>query len=117
MRLGWRILAGIAVLLACVSCTELKRVPRPEVNAQQLVGHEIRVTTTDGRILEFRLLTVTDDALIGTVAEVSLDEIALVERHDVSLWKTACLVTGGLAAAYAIGILYFLLTFDQSTWP
>jgi hypothetical protein len=102
------------VLLTCVSCTQLKTVPSPEVNAQRLVGHQIRVTTVDGRTLQFLLETVTNDALVGApetriihnravvvTERVRLDEVARVEQCQVDFAKTA----GVVAVLAALGLV------------
>lgn len=105
-------LCGLAVVLAVlagVSCTRLERVPLPEIDAEQLVGRPIRVTKTDGRVLEFELTAVSDDALLGRWERVRLDEIAQVERRDVSVWRTAGAAAGVVAAAVAVGFAVFLV--------
>ena len=102
---NWRILVGVALLLICGSCTRLGRVSDPEVNAQQSVGHDIRVTMIDGRVLEFRLLEVTEDALIGEGHELQFDKIAFVERPVASFWRTACCLLGGIGTALAVLVI------------
>ena len=119
VRSTWHIVAAAVALLSCVSCARMEPVPQPEVNAQELVGHEIRVTTLDGTVLEFWLSDVTEDALIGEHHEVAFDNIALVERRGDIDWKTArscCLVLGkgaavALVAAAAL-LVAFALNFD-----
>ena len=57
----------------------------------------------DGRILEFRLTEVTEDALVGVSEEVRFDEIALLERDKAVLdSKKACLVSGYVAGGWLI---------------
>jgi hypothetical protein len=109
MRGSWRTLAVAAVMMASLSCTRLETVSSPEVNAQGLVGHQIRVTTTDGRILEFELSMVTDDALVGGSERVRFDEIAVVERRDVSVWRTAAVAAGVVAVSAAVAFVVFLV--------
>jgi len=105
-RRGARIAVAVGLSLTCASCASLEGVPQPELNAQQLVGHQVRVTTIDGRILEFELTMVTDEGLIGLLDRVRFDEIALVERSDVSVWRTVCLVAGGLSVLAALYVAY-----------
>lgn len=117
LRGSWRIATVALMLLSCVSCTRIETSPPPDVHAQQLVGHQIRVTTVDGRILEFKVEMVTDNALVGVRThftrdrrvrvpeQVRFDEIAALERRDFSFWRTACVV-----AACAAGLLVWLMT-------
>jgi hypothetical protein len=113
---SWCALATAMVMLTCLSCTRLERVSLPEIDAQQLVGKQIRVTTTDGRILEFELTAVADDALVGRWERVRFDEIAVVERRDISVWRTvgtagavAGTVVGVVAMAMGVAFLVFLV--------
>jgi hypothetical protein len=95
--------------LACVSCTRLEAVPLPQYNADDLVGHQVRVTTTDGRVLEFEVATVTDDAISGEGERVEFGEIEKLERRAVSGWKTAAAATGAVAVAAAVALVVFLV--------
>ena len=114
-RLIWSAVAAAAILLSCASCMQLERVQHPEVDAQELVGRMIMVTTIGGQVHEFRLLEVTEDALVGEFERIPFDTIALVERRDLSLWKTMLLVGGGavvaLAALAGVFVL-MLITWD-----
>jgi hypothetical protein len=96
-------------MLACVSCTRFESVPLPAIDTEELLGRQIRVTTTDGRTLEFELIAVEDDALVGRRERVTFDEISRVERRDVSAWWTAGAVVGVVAVAGAVGIIVFLV--------
>ena len=88
------------ILLSCVSCASLEPVPRTEANAQQLIGQDIRVTRTDGSILEFRLLEVTEYALLGETQQVLFADVALLQRRgrDFNLLKNGCFQVGAGAA-------------------
>jgi len=99
----------ILLMPACLSCTRLERVALPQYNADNLVGREIRVTTIDGRVLEFEVEAVTDDALVGRRERVRFDEIAQVERREVSVLGTAGAVAGVVAVAAAVGFVVFLV--------
>ena len=99
-----RVAALAVILLSCVSCAHLEAVPRTEANAQQLIGQEIRVTTIDRQILEFRLLDVTENALIGESEQVRFDDIALLERRGFNIMKNKCLLMGAGAAGMFLAI-------------
>jgi len=104
--------AAAVVLLGCVSCTELQRVPHPNVNAQQLVGHEIRVTTIDGQAYTFRLEAVAEDTLVSEFAQIPLDRVATVERRGVSFWKTVRVAGTNVLAALGAAVFVSAATFN-----
>ena len=124
-RGGWLAAATALMLLTCVSCTQLKGVASPDINAQELVGQQVRATTVDGRVLQFTLETVTDDALVGVptkriVADrvvlvterVRFDQIALLERYEFNLGKTL-----GAVSVIALGLLVgFAIAMSQAEW-
>jgi len=101
-------LPGILVMLACLSCTRLETVPLVRLDADDLLGRPVRVTTTDGRVLEFTVETVTDDALIGATERVGFGEIAHIERREVSVLGTAGVVAGVIAVTVAAGFVVLL---------
>ena len=111
----WRVAAVAIVLLSCVSCARLERVPQPEADGHELIGGQIRVTTRDGEVLELWLLDVTEDAFVvqsvadsvGAPREVKFDNIALVElRSGVDWnWRTFFLVVGGGLVVLAVVIV------------
>ena len=113
-RLIWSAVAAAVVLLSCASCMQLERVQHPEVDAQELVGRMIMVTTIGGQVHEFRLLEVTEDALVGEFERIPFDTIALVERRDFDVWKTVLLVGGGSVVALAALAGVFLIA--MMTW-
>ncbi len=111
LRVFRRAVVAAVVLLGCASCTELQRVPHLDVNAQQLVGHAIRVTTIDGQVYEIRLLEITEDALVSEFQRIPFDKIALVERRNISFWRTVGCVGGGalVGALAALGVLLLVM--------
>ena len=116
VRTIWCAVAAVT-LLTCVSCSQLEQVPQPEVNAHQLIGKNIRVTTIDGQVYEFQLSEVTEDELVGGLVRVAFDEIALVERRDVNFGKTVCLIGVGAAATAAMSVVLFLILFAATFDP
>ena len=111
-------MAALAVvLLGCPSCARLEAVPITAPDAQQLIGQDIRVTTIDGQVLEFRLLDVTEDALGGDFQHVRFEDVALLERRGKGLPRDACLLAGGMVGAAAgalLVIVWFLYEFAKS---
>lgn len=104
-RVGWVVMLAV---LAGLSCTRLETVPLPQFNADGLVGREVRVTTTGGRVLEFEVEAVTDDALVGRRERVAFDGIAQVERREISGWRTAAAAAGVVAVAATVGFVVLL---------
>jgi len=102
-------LAVMAIAMACGSCSYFDAVPNVDVCAQGLVGYEVRVTTLQGRTLEFLLIDVTGDAVVGEFHIVPFDEIRTLERKRVDPWKTIALLTG-FAAGFATATLLWLWT-------
>ena len=108
---GWTrgcLWTALLVSAACASCTRLERVPLPQYDAADLVGHEVRVTTTDGRVVQFEVETITDDAISGDGRSVAFSEIERLERREVSGWRTAGAVTAAVAVAAAAALVVFL---------
>ncbi len=101
------VLAAV-ILMSCVSCTELRLVSHVGADAHQLVGHKIRVTTIDGDVLEFRLLEITEDALVGESQQVQFDNVAVVRQSVSTFWRDACLAMVAVAA----GIVILLIRLD-----
>jgi hypothetical protein len=102
-----RILAAATLLVVCASCGHFESVSDPDIRAEELVGHEVRITKTDGRVLVFRVLEVTEDAFVGEFHRARFDEIAAVERHDYDVGKAA----GLLMVAAGAWALWAALTF------
>lgn len=109
-----RIAALAVVLLSCVSCAHLEAVPSTDADAQQLIGHDIRVTTMDGQILEFRLAEVTESALTGKFEQVRFEDIALLERRDSNILNTAWFWVGAGAATMLLAVVLFAYGLSQS---
>ena len=106
--------ALVVVLLGCVSCAHLETVPSTDANAQQLIGQDIRVTTMDGQILDFRLLDVTEEALVGESRQVRFDDVALLQWRDSSVMKSACLKVGAGAAGLLIALVWFAYELNKN---
>ncbi len=100
----------IAAFMA-MSCTSYKVVEPPGIeNIENRVkkGDTIRVVTTDGRDVKFKVTAVTSDAIVGENQRVLFSDIATLERQEVSTAKTVGLVGGILvgAALLFFGVLY-----------
>jgi hypothetical protein len=75
--------------------------------SEDLVGWQVRVTTTDERVLVFRVIEVTEDTLVGEFQRARFDEVAAVERREYYAGETAgtlAMILGALALL--VGLLY-----------
>ena len=101
-----------AVMLA--ACTSLQTVPIEAGRAPEGVGpgDEVTVTTMRGEKLEFEVVRVDADALVGEDAQVAFEDIATLEVERPAPGKSAGLVAGGLAIviAVAVGVFFFIVT-------
>jgi hypothetical protein len=99
-----RVLFAVALFLGCASCGGFESIPPADLRAGDLVGHQVRVTTTDGRTLVFRVVDVTDSALVGEFERARFEDVALVERREYQPMGTVAALLGG--AALLLGLLY-----------
>jgi hypothetical protein len=117
-----RILEKLLVITVCASlmaCTTLRSVPdwqTPAAPVQKVdqglkPGDKLIVTTAGNLKAELAFVGLTTDTLQGTagkdqkVVETSRDQIILVERREISAWKTTGLVaTVVIVALLAIGL-------------
>ena len=109
-----QVAALAAILVSCVSCAHSGAVRPTEAAAQELIGWHIQVTTTDGRILEFQLLDVTEDALIGRSEHVRFDDVASLEWQDTTITRSPWFWVGVGATSVLLAIVWFLIELDRS---
>jgi hypothetical protein len=97
----------VAIATACASCSAFDTVPNVDVCAEGLIGHEVRITTAQGRTLEFLVLDVTEDAVVGELHVVPFGQIRTLERRRFDPWKVVALTTGFAAGFIAATIIWF----------
>ena len=104
------VLLMIASLLS--GCTTLHPVSyEPKSISQNLhPGDDIRVTTRDGRVLEFTVKEFTERSISGEKERVALPDILQIERRELNPGKSALLI-GGIAAT---AVLIYAITFFAS---
>ena len=112
VRLG----KNAAVLLLNASlvsgCTTLRPVSyEPKSVPQNLnPGDDVRVTTRDGRVLEFTVQEFTEHSISGEKERVALSDIVQIDRRELNPGKSALLI-GGIAAT---ALLIYAITFFAS---
>lgn len=102
------IAAVVVAALVVASCTTTRPIdpgaPASLVDAVQ-PGDRVKITTRDGRGLEFEVVSVEPDALVGAEQRVARDEIASLEVTHTSVAKTTALVGGGYLAFFLVMVL------------
>jgi hypothetical protein len=93
------------VLIICLlvaSCTSYKVVPISDnIGSDIHEGDRVKIVTKDGRDLEFKVVSVTSEGVIGENQQViRFSDVAKLEKEEVSAAKTAGL-TGGIVLALA----------------
>ena len=96
---------ALALCLLLCACSRFEPVQDPVAQTNELIGYEVRVTTTEGRVLRFVLRDVTESKLVGDLHTVRLKKVAKVERWHFSIMRTALLFVT-LAGLYALPALW-----------
>jgi len=100
----------IIVAFTAVSCTSYKVVEPPRIETKVKEGDTIRIVTTDGRQVKFKVTAISSDAIAGESQHILFSDIAKLEIQQKSPTKTAGLVGGILlgTAALFFGIVYLI---------
>jgi hypothetical protein len=111
-----RLSKNAAVLLLIASlvsgCTTFHPVSYETKSVPQNLhpGDDVRVTTRDGRVLEFTMKEFTERSISGEKEQVALSDIVQIERRELNKGKSALLI-GGIAAT---AVLIYAITFFAS---
>lgn len=108
---GTRLISVVMIVaFTAVSCTSFKVIEPPRVENRVKKGDTIRIATTDGRQVKFKVTAITSDAIVGENQHIVFSEIDKLEIQHRSTAKTAGLVGGALlgAAAFFFGIVYLI---------
>lgn len=117
MRTKYLLVMLLSASLLASSCATVRDVPLPPVvDATHLpdvhVGDRVEVIRRNGASERFRITAIQGDALLGKTARVDYSDIASIEVHRISLWRTSGVVVGVLVAA-AGAALYALVRADR----
>ncbi len=96
---------ALALFLVLGACSRFEPIQDPVAQTHELIGYEVRVTTTEGRVLRFVLRDVTQSELVGDLRRVRLDKVAKLERWHFSIVRTALLLVV-FAGLYALPALW-----------
>jgi len=105
-------LAVFLLILAIIatSCASYVKVHSEPINIQSLLkkGDTVRIVTKDNREIEFIVIEVSDEAIIGENEKVLFTDIFILEEMSVSAGENAGIVIGTTAGAAAGGFLYYV---------
>lgn len=102
----------VFVLAVFGGCTAYRPVEMPPGGARAAIdeqaavqpGDRVRLTLTDGERVEFRVVEIRDERLIGESVEVPFDAIETIESRELSKARTA-----GAAGGLTLGTVLLLL--------
>ena len=100
----------IATLMA-MSCTSYKVVEPPGIENRVREGDTVRVVTTDGRDVKFKVTAITSDAIVGENQHILFSDITTLERQQISTAKTVGLV--GIIVAVIAGLVIVIVGSQQ----
>jgi len=94
----------LVICLLVASCTSYKVVQIPDnIGSDIHEGDIVKIVTRDGRDLEFKVVSVTSEGVIGENQQViRFSDVAKLEKQEVSATKTVGVIVLGLAASFVI---------------
>jgi len=95
----------VIMLSACTAMRPIEPIPL-EVKQQFKIGETIKVYTTDETVITFKVVEISEVAIIGTHETIPFKDIVKVEKKKISVAKTAAV--GGTVAISAYGTLVIL---------
>lgn len=106
---GARVVSIILIAaLMLMSCTSVKTVRPADIPSSLKEGDTVKVVTNDGTEREFKIVTVTPEAIVGEDQRIEFADIMRVEKREIDAGKTAALGAGvlavGLAALFFVGL-------------
>ncbi len=103
-----RLFLFFIVIIMLSACTAMRPIePTPlEVKQQFKIGETIKVYTTDETVITFKVVEISEEAIVGTHETIPFKDIVKVEKKKISVAKTAAV--GGTVAISAYGTLVIL---------
>ena len=108
-KIIWIIVFG----LVFSSCTSYKPIDiQDKFKDKVQKGDTVRIITKDGRELVFKVLDIDEESITGENQQVSFDEIARMEKRQISKGKTTALggglIVGGFLAFATVMAIAFV---------
>jgi hypothetical protein len=84
----------VLIILIASGCTSLRPLPDEKNALEHAVkpGDKVYVITRDGQEMEFLVTQIANERIEGPRQGVAVDDIAKIERREISVWKTATLI-------------------------
>jgi hypothetical protein len=107
----------ILIMQIASGCTSLRPLPDEKNALEQAVkpGDKVHVITRDGQELDFEVTQVTNERIEGSKQGVAVDDIAKIERREISGWKTGGLAFG--VTIVALGALFIYALSQAAFFP
>lgn len=97
--------AALIAVSLLVSCTSLKPVESADIHRSLSAGDSVRVVTKKGQQIEFEVVAVTAEAIVGKEQRIELADIRELQKREISPGKTAGLVAAILGAVVVVVLL------------
>ncbi len=75
------ILAVLIVAFMAVSCTSYRVIELPDIKNRVRGSDIVRVVTTNGRKVKFKVTAITSDAIVGDNQRILFSDIATLEKQ------------------------------------
>jgi hypothetical protein len=107
----------ILIMQIASGCTSLRPLPDEKNALEQAVkpGDKVHVITRDGQEMDFEVTQVTNERIEGSKQGVAVDDIAKIERREISGWKTGGLAFG--VTIVALGALFIYALSQAAFFP
>jgi len=77
--------------------------------ADLAVGDTVQILTSSSQQLEFEVVEITDNAIVGAHVAVPFEQIVDIKREEVDAVETTLAVGFGAFSVVAIGVMVWLL--------
>ena len=108
LRRGVAALLVVALVVGCTTTQPIDLGAAYDLTTQVEPEDRVSIVTTDGRKLDFEVVAVEPDAVVGVDVRVERQEIAELEVTSLSAARTAGLVGGTGLTVAAIAFIVFL---------
>ena len=94
----------VLIIQIASGCTAFRPLPDEKNVLERAIkpGDKVRVITLHGQKMEFLVTQIANERIEGSRQGVAMDDIAKIERREISVWKTV-----GLAIIIVLGALFF----------
>jgi hypothetical protein len=110
---GTKILVLLLVLICAEGCTTSHPLTLSEKGFTESIkqGDKVKVQTADGRVIKFKVDSVSHDEISGDEQMVGSADVVTIERREISIWKS-CLLAAGVVVL--LGALTMRVDYPRS---